>query len=266
MKSNRVEAQVLRSEPGAVRFELPAAAHPGLIGQPAESCADCHKAALPAKTTRASRSARFDHAQHVAKDAAPQSCAVCHLDVATADGSTHIGVPFSGAVPAALDPASLLTFDQDACTTCHPGIAIDAASLAPAEPRTVREFSHAHHMARATDPARPGAAVQCATCHDVATSTRGQLVGTLPRAQDCTMCHVHDAEHAPWTGRIHGADVASCAVCHEDRMPPLSFRRANVASAQVTLSGAGASSTPPSPSPWPRCRPSSGWPGRGPSR
>jgi hypothetical protein len=147
-------------------------------------------------------------------------------------------VPFSGAVPAALDPASLLTFDQDACTTCHPGIAIDAASLAPAEPRPVREFSHAHHMASATDPAQPGAAVQCATCHDVATSTRGELVGTLPRAQDCTMCHVHDAEHAPWTGRIHGADVASCAVCHEDRMPPLSFRRANVASAQVTLSGA----------------------------
>jgi hypothetical protein len=108
-------------------------------------------------------------------------------------------------------------------------------------PRIVPEFSHAQHMKRPVDPAR--AAMQCATCHPFnaskgAKSNEPKLVSTLAGAADCTMCHQHDAAHAEWTGKIQGSDVASCKVCHEDRMPSRTFHPVAKTSSLIALSGA----------------------------
>lgn len=240
MKSNRVTAQVLRAQPGAVTFLMPPVAHPGLAGKPIQQCADCHKAALPPAASRLG--ARFDHAQHVPKDASAESCAACHAQrIDRADSSTSIGLAASVRAGRVIGVADLLTFDPAACQACHPGIAVDPELITRVQSRDVPEFSHAHHLEKATDPSRPGAPVQCATCHPFEAGKSAtkppQLVSTLEAAQNCTLCHQHDAAHAEWTGKLHGSDVQSCAVCHEDRMPPREFRARAESPSLVTLSG-----------------------------
>jgi hypothetical protein len=208
-----------------VAFVMPDAAHPGLAGKPAQACAECHKAALPVATSRASGK-RFDHAQHVARDPARGNCSTCH-PTSLLQGDT---TATKGALP-------VVTFDAGVCTTCHPGATIDPASIARVQPRSVPAFSHAQHMQKAHDPARPDALVECTTCHAAAAKDPGRPVGTLARAVDCTMCHAHDAEHAQWTGGIQGTDVESCARCHVDRMPALAAAAPASPRAFVALNG-----------------------------
>jgi hypothetical protein len=240
MESDRVTARVLRAQPGTVTFLMPPAAHPGLAGNPIQQCADCHKVALPPASAR--KGARFDHAQHVGKDATAESCAACHakrIDLAESSGSIGLEAAAPGSRVIGID--DLLTFDPAACQACHPGISVDPDSLSRPESRDVPEFSHAHHLRKAPDPARPGERMQCSTCHPFeagkSPTQPPRLVSTLEGARSCTLCHQHDAAHAPWTGRIHGSDVQSCAVCHADRMPRRGFRAPAESQGLVSLSG-----------------------------
>ncbi len=209
MKSNRVSAQVVRALPGSVKFVMPPTPHPGLSDRTSQTCAECHKAAIPtAKSTTSSQ--RFDHAQHVARNPTPESCDACHR---TRTEST--------AVVEANRSAPSDTFDVNACEACHPGARIDTLSLKGIAPRDVAAFSHAQHMQRAKDPRSPDQLVRCTTCHAIDEPKPGRLIGTIEAAANCTMCHEHDAAHAKWTGNIQGAEVESCARCHENRMPAI---------------------------------------------
>jgi predicted CXXCH cytochrome family protein len=226
MKSNRVAAQVQRALPGSVRFEMPSTPHPGLSDRSSQTCAECHKAAIPAAKSTSS-SQRFDHSQHVARNPTPESCDACHH---TRREST-----------AAAQAGPNVTFDVNACDACHPGARIDPRSLEGIAARNVPAFSHAQHMQHAKDPRKPDQLVRCSTCHAIDEPKPGQIVGTIEGAANCTMCHAHDAAHAAWTGKIQGAQVESCARCHEDRMPviastPTVGERAAYAP-RVTLSG-----------------------------
>src|SRR5207237_622094 len=130
MKTNRVLADVDRSSPGAVMFSMPPQKHPGIVGEPAQACAECHKAPVRELPTRIEKT-RFDHGAHLRPGFTAADCARCHatrIDGTTA--SSQIGLPWKGGDSSGIEPSSLLTFDVGACDECHAGIRVEPSSLA----------------------------------------------------------------------------------------------------------------------------------------
>jgi len=212
LKSLRPQTAVERAIVGEVRFLMPAQRHPGISGTPDQACADCHRAPLPETPSRIAGQ-RFDHASHLDSDPTAQDCQVCHTSVASAAGPTAIGLAWDEARAGLAPAAQLLTFDLASCGSCHPGIALDPASLTTRTRREVPTFSHADHLASAIDP-RTEQPVTCTSCHDFEAGVRGTGIGVNDTARTCVQCHKHDEAHAPWTGGIFGPAVESCASCH----------------------------------------------------
>jgi hypothetical protein len=218
MKSNRPVARVDRTVPGAVAFKMPVQKHVGLAVKPGQDCIGCHLTGVPARPSRI-ENVRFDHATHLPSSFTPTDCAACHATIDGTARSREIGREWSDAQPASTEAQSILNFDLSACSSCHPGIAVDPASIAKRAARAVSEFSHAAHVGKEREPGRTGSPMQCSMCHPVDADRAGKLVGTLEKAADCTACHLHDEQHARWTGNLQRSDVESCAVCHETGVP-----------------------------------------------
>jgi len=215
----RPQAAVDRARPGQVTFLMASQAHPGIAGKPAQDCSSCHRASLPALPSRITGK-RFEHASHLGRDPKAADCQLCHAGVAASAGSTAIGAPWDDARAASISADRRLTFETSACTTCHPGIQVDPASLAKPERRDVVAFDHAAHMSKARDP-RTGQMVTCTSCHEFDASARGTDIGVRKDALSCVQCHLHDDVHAPWTGGIAKSGVDSCENCHQSGIPAL---------------------------------------------
>lgn len=211
MRTNRPVAAVERPPSRSTLFRVPSQRHPGLTGTPAKECLDCHRAPLPETPSRI-RGIAFDHAAHLAVASDAQRCDTCHrAAMGAAKRSADLGR--AAGVSAASMRAS---WTIDACQSCHLGIETIGDGR-PFESRTVVEFSHEAHLARAKGS--DGKPEACVTCHAVDADAAGKSATTLPKALDCTLCHAHDEARAPRTGNHSGTDVTSCAVCHDQGVP-----------------------------------------------
>ncbi|MEY2746885.1 MAG: hypothetical protein RL112_1927 [Planctomycetota bacterium] len=234
-KERRPTTLVDRLPPGAARFVADPQRHPGLADRPDQDCAACHRAPLPALPSRVD-GARFEHASHLPPEPTTQDCLACHPSILDARSSGAIGLPWDAASAAQVEPARRASFSMDGCSSCHPGIRLDAASLPEPAPRAATTFDHAAQLAKALDP-RTGAKVSCASCHDFDPAARGAGIGVAAKALSCVECHAHDEARAATTGGVGADEAASCARCHEDSLPSAT-RPMLVDRARVALQGA----------------------------
>lgn len=241
MKKDRPRAEVVRPEPGALAFTMPAQRHPGIVGPPSESCSECHRAPVPELPSRIVR-AHFEHASHLPPEPTAEHCAACHArTVDAAKGSRDLGTTLAGeAITAETHPAQYgRTYDADACARCHAGLVPEVLPSPVARATTVVEFPHAKHVGK---DGPGGRKMDCATCHDARATAPGEPIGTRESAAACVQCHQHATVGGEplylHTGNLADDDVRSCARCHDAGVPAIDAVLARASSDVARVSGA----------------------------
>ena len=220
LAQDRPVAAVDRLSVGEVRFLVPPQQHPGL-GVPKDlDCRECHKGPMPESPSRL-LDARFEHAAHLTRNATAKECLTCHAEVGGARTSAKIGLAWTDEAPSGDALLERLSFDMGSCAKCHPGIEVDPASIEKRVRREVNEFDHAAHLAVPAERSPDGAKMDCSSCHTPVSGLegRGQDIGVLPGAADCTQCHGHDDKRAPHSRSIDMTQVGSCNTCHDAQYP-----------------------------------------------
>ena len=239
LAQDRRVAAVDRLSVGEVRFLVPPQKHPGLGVPKDNDCRECHKGPMPESPSRL-LDARFEHAAHLTPEPTAEECLACHAKVGKADTSAAIGLAWSDEEPSGKALLERLSFSVESCDKCHHGIQVDINTIGARELRKVKEFDHAAHLAVPAEDSPDGAKMDCSSCHEPVSGLDGRRkdIGVLPSAADCTQCHGHDDERAPFSRSIDMTQVGSCGTCHVEQYPGIDGKPLVIPQAHASLAGA----------------------------